>query len=115
MSLFLKVWNFYGEGKLYAAVDPVLAGNFPRDAASQMLQIGLVCVQAFADLRPSMSMVVKMITENYEIPQPKQPPYLHSSSGEVKFQNSSGSSKPILDLNSGSSQTNMTQSIIDPR
>lgn len=113
--MFPKVWNLYGEGKLYAAVDPILAGDYPRDEASRLLQIGLVCVQAFADLRPSMSMVVKMLTANYEIPQPKQPPYLHPSSGNIKSQNSSDSSNPILYYNSRSSQNSMTQSTIDPR
>ncbi|XP_038892180.1 cysteine-rich receptor-like protein kinase 3 [Benincasa hispida] len=114
-SILQKVWNLYGEGRLYAVVDPILAGDHPRDKASQLLQIGLVCVQAYADLRPSMSMVVKMLTANYEIPQPKQPPYLHPSSGNMKPQNSSDSSNPNLYYNSRSSQNSMTQSIIDPR
>ena len=114
-SLLLKVWNFYGEGRLYAAVDPILGGDYPRDQASWLLQIGLVCVQAFADLRPSMSMVVKMLNGNYEIPQPKQPPYLHPSSGDIKKHNSSDSSNPNLYSNSKNSQTSMTQSINDPR
>ncbi|KAG7012800.1 Cysteine-rich receptor-like protein kinase 3, partial [Cucurbita argyrosperma subsp. argyrosperma] len=114
-SILQRVWNFYGEGRLYAAVDPTLGGDYPRDQASWLLQIGLVCVQAFADLRPSMSMVVKMLNGNYEIPQPKQPPYLHPSSGDIKKHNSSDSSNPNLYSNSKNSQTSMTQSIIDPR
>ncbi|KAG6573728.1 Cysteine-rich receptor-like protein kinase 3, partial [Cucurbita argyrosperma subsp. sororia] len=114
-SILQRVWNFYGEGRLYAAVDPTLGGDYPRDQASWLLQIGLVCVQAFADLRPSMSMVVKMLNGNYEIPQPKQPPYLHPSSGDIKKHSSSDSSNPNLYSNSKNSQTSMTQSIIDPR
>ena len=41
---------------------------------SRLLQIGLLCVQAAAELRPSMSVVVKMLINKDEIPQPTPPP-----------------------------------------
>lgn len=45
-----------------------------------MLQIGLLCTQASQTLRPSMSEVVQMLTDiEYEIPSPKQPPFLNAS------------------------------------
>uniref|UniRef100_A0A2N9EZQ5 Cysteine-rich receptor-like protein kinase 3 n=1 Tax=Fagus sylvatica TaxID=28930 RepID=A0A2N9EZQ5_FAGSY len=76
------VWNLYVAGRLYAAVDPALEANFQEVEASRLLQIGLVCVQASAELRPSMSVVVKMLTDNHDITQPTQPPFLNSNNGE---------------------------------
>ncbi|KAL2519552.1 Cysteine-rich receptor-like protein kinase 3 [Abeliophyllum distichum] len=81
-SILQKVWNLYGAGKLSEAVDPSLENKFQEDEASRVLQIGLICVQASAELRPSMSIVVKMLTENHEIPQSTQPPFLNSINAE---------------------------------
>lgn len=81
-----------------------------------MLQIGLLCVQASADLRPSMSTVVKMLNNNTAIPRPTQPPFLNSSSVESSplIQNESSSSLPGSSK-SHSSGNSMTQSWVDPR
>ncbi|KAK7834317.1 cysteine-rich receptor-like protein kinase 3 [Quercus suber] len=77
------VWNLYGIGRVCEAVDPALEGQFQEEEASRLLQIGLLCVQASAELRPSMSTVVKMLFDNQEIPQPTHPPFLNSSSAEI--------------------------------
>ena len=83
-SSFLKVWNLYGIGRICEAVDPALEGQFQEEEASRLLQIGLLCVQASAELRPSMSTVVKMLSDNHEIPQPTHPPFLNSSRAELR-------------------------------
>ncbi|KAF8390450.1 hypothetical protein HHK36_024976 [Tetracentron sinense] len=75
----VQVWNLYGLGRLCEAVDPTLEGRFQEEEASRVLQIGLLCTQASAELRPSMSMVVKMLSDNQDIPQPTQPPFLNSN------------------------------------
>lgn len=84
-SILQMVWNNYGTGILRDEVDSALDGRFLADQASRVLQIGLLCTQASAELRPVMSMVVKMLTENYDIPQPTQPPFLSSSSLPKSF------------------------------
>ncbi|CAN1151162.1 Cysteine-rich receptor-like protein kinase 2, partial [Linum perenne] len=76
-SILQTVWNLYGTGHLYEAVDPSLQGDFRQDEATRLLQIGLLCVQASADLRPAMSLVVKMVVGDHEIVQPTQPPFLN--------------------------------------
>nr|XP_023914600.1 cysteine-rich receptor-like protein kinase 3 isoform X2 [Quercus suber] len=81
-SILQMVWNLYGTGKLCEAVDPILEANFEEVEASRLLQVGLLCAQASAELRPSMSVVVKMLTDNHEIPQPTPPPFINSSIGE---------------------------------
>lgn len=108
-SILQKVWSLYGNGRLCEAVDPVLEGNFQEDEASRLLQIGLLCVQASPELRPSMSIIVKMINDNHEIPQPTQPPFLSPATTE---------SSPLRQPESStthSSGNNMTQSWIEPR
>nr|POE53027.1 cysteine-rich receptor-like protein kinase 3 [Quercus suber] len=82
-SIIQMVWNLYGIGRVCEAVDPALEGQFQEEEASRLLQIGLLCVQASAELRPSMSTVVKMLFDNQEIPQPTHPPFLNSSSAEI--------------------------------
>ncbi|KAH1154489.1 hypothetical protein GLYMA_18G141700v4 [Glycine max] len=81
-SLLHTVWSLYGSNRLSEVVDPTLEGAFPAEVACQLLQIGLLCAQASAELRPSMSVVVKMVNNDHEIPQPTQPPFMNSGSSE---------------------------------
>ncbi|KAL2957181.1 hypothetical protein AAZX31_18G130500 [Glycine max] len=81
-SLLHTVWSLYGSNRLSEVVDPTLEGAFPAEGACQLLQIGLLCAQASAELRPSMSVVVKMVNNDHEIPQPTQPPFMNSGSSE---------------------------------
>ena len=81
-SFLHKVWNLYGSNRLCDIVDPILEGNYPAEEACKLLKIGLLCAQASAELRPSMSEVVEMINDNHEIPQPTQPPFLNRCSAE---------------------------------
>ncbi|KAF1862783.1 hypothetical protein Lal_00040048 [Lupinus albus] len=111
-SILQVVWSLYRSSRLSDIVDPILEGNFGRDEACGLLQIGLLCAQASAELRPSMSVVVKMINGNHEIPEPTQPPFLNSGSSEFsksRYNNfQPGSNTP-------SSGDNMTESLIEPR
>ena len=111
----MKVWNLRGTGRACEAVDPALEGKFQEEEASRLLQIGLLCVQASAELRPSMSTVVKMLSDNHELPQPTQPPFLNSSSAEIStfIPLRTYNSHPESDTQS--SANNMTESGIDPR
>ncbi|KAI5352293.1 hypothetical protein L3X38_005184 [Prunus dulcis] len=116
VSILHMAWDLYGRGRLCSAVDPLLEGKFDEEEASRLLQIGLLCVQASAELRPAMSLVVKMLTENPEIPQPTQPPFLNSGSAEFGRQIPSGTFKTLPDSNNThSSRNSMTQSWIEPR
>ncbi|XP_034201096.1 cysteine-rich receptor-like protein kinase 3 isoform X2 [Prunus dulcis] len=116
VSILHMAWDLYGTGRLCSAVDPLLEGKFDEEEASRLLQIGLLCVQASAELRPAMSLVVKMLTENPEIPQPTQPPFLNSGSAEFGRQIPSGTFKTLPDSNNThSSRNSMTQSWIEPR
>jgi len=61
------------------AVDPCLGNEFPAREASRVFQIGLLCTQASASLRPSMAQVACMLSNSdLDVPIPKQPPFLNS-------------------------------------
>ncbi|XP_027921931.1 cysteine-rich receptor-like protein kinase 3 isoform X1 [Vigna unguiculata] len=113
-SLLQTVWNLYGSNRLSEVVDPTLEGPFPAEEAYRLLQIGLLCAQASAELRPSMSVVVKMINHSHEIPQPTQPPFINSGSSEL-----SRSGLPGYNFQPGSntqsSANTMTESLVEPR
>lgn len=43
----------------------------------RVVQVGLLCTQESPWLRPSMTMVIKMIRENdFELPEPSKPPFM---------------------------------------
>ncbi|KAK9113698.1 hypothetical protein Syun_020495 [Stephania yunnanensis] len=79
-SVLHMVWNHYNSKSMHECVDFNLSGDFPTEQASKVLQIGLLCTQAKATLRPFMSEIVQMLTDNdYNIHEPRQPPFLNSS------------------------------------
>ncbi|KAL1803897.1 hypothetical protein ACET3Z_032544 [Daucus carota] len=43
---------------------------------SRAIQVGLLCVQEYPKDRPSMAMVISMLSGDIELPQPKQPAFL---------------------------------------
>ncbi|KAF2293296.1 hypothetical protein GH714_040673 [Hevea brasiliensis] len=90
-SILHSVWKHYKAKTLALAIDPRLTDRHPGKDAENVLQIGLLCTQASASLRPSMAEVVQMLTNReYEIPSPKQPPFLNASvlSADDSTQNS---------------------------
>uniref|UniRef100_F6GSL9 Cysteine-rich receptor-like protein kinase 1 n=1 Tax=Vitis vinifera TaxID=29760 RepID=F6GSL9_VITVI len=79
-SVLQTVWKHYKSNSVVRSVDPSLKGDFPLNEARNVVQIGLLCTQASFALRPSMSQVVQMLTDqNSVIPEPMQPPFLNAS------------------------------------
>ncbi|KAK7245138.1 hypothetical protein RIF29_39973 [Crotalaria pallida] len=62
-----KAWAAYEANDLMRLVDPVLNMNFPEEEAKRFLMVGLRCVQETSKLRPRMSEVVEMLTNNIEM------------------------------------------------
>ncbi|TKY63227.1 Cysteine-rich receptor protein kinase 42 [Spatholobus suberectus] len=78
-TLLQTVWKLHRSNTLTEAVDPCLGDDFPVTEASRVFQIGLLCTQASASLRPSMSQVVCMLSNsNVDVPTPNQPPFLNT-------------------------------------
>ncbi|KAI4328200.1 hypothetical protein L6164_020574 [Bauhinia variegata] len=114
-SILQMVWSLYRSDKLCDIVDPTLEGNYQAEEACRLLKIGLLCAQASAELRPSMSAVVKMITSNDEIPQPTQPPFLVSTSEEFGTPTTPYKLEPGSHSQSSGNSNSMTDSLLQPR
>ncbi|KAI3784706.1 hypothetical protein L1987_43809 [Smallanthus sonchifolius] len=115
-SLLQTVWKLYKEGVVSEAIDPLLKGEFPEHEALEVMQIGLLCTQASAALRPSMAEVVEFLTTKAEnrqtpIPVPHQPPFLNARSLMSQGLSSSTSS-PLT--KAGLSYTNTSRSSTTP-
>ncbi|KAK9155233.1 hypothetical protein Sjap_002713 [Stephania japonica] len=59
--LLLQAWEMYEQGQLVELVDTSLNGDFDSDEACRYLKTALLCIQDIPKLRPSMSIVVKML------------------------------------------------------
>ncbi|KAI4350664.1 hypothetical protein L6164_005097 [Bauhinia variegata] len=78
-SLLQTVWKLSRSNRVTEAVDPCLGAVFPAKETSTVLQIGLLCTQASASLRPSMAEVVYMLSNpTTDIPVPNQPPFMNT-------------------------------------
>ncbi|KAL3636363.1 hypothetical protein CASFOL_020910 [Castilleja foliolosa] len=111
-SVLQTVWNRYGTRQLSEAVDSSIKGKFLEEEANRLLQIGLCCVQADAELRPTMSVVVKMICGEHVISSPTQPPFLSSSNSS--YYQPVGANYYHPDT-TGSSENRITESFLGPR
>ncbi|XP_047317258.1 cysteine-rich receptor-like protein kinase 3 [Impatiens glandulifera] len=113
-SILQTVWRHYETRTLVEVIDGSMDGEFEGEDICRVLQIGLLCVQASAELRPSMSNIVKMLKDEMEMPEPTQPPFLNSSSAEfgpsVKPEET-----PKNQSYTQSSGNSLTQSWIEPR
>ncbi|XP_042437626.1 cysteine-rich receptor-like protein kinase 3 [Zingiber officinale] len=113
VSALQMVWSLYTSDRLLEAMDPILQGNFPTEKASRALQIGLLCAQASAELRPMMSLVVKMLKDDSPIPSPTQPPFLSSSIRRGLAAQMKVNSRNATSTQSSENSTTMT--VIEPR
>jgi hypothetical protein len=58
-------------------MDPALEGSYSWEDGIRAIKIGLLCTQAAAALRPSMSRVVSMLTSEREhLPSPTRPAFI---------------------------------------
>ncbi|WCJ34543.1 Protein kinase superfamily protein [Euphorbia peplus] len=65
--LVQKTWEAYKKDEILHVVDPTLFMTFPQEEAIRFLIVSLLCVQATAKLRPNMSAVVKMLSNESEM------------------------------------------------
>ncbi|OIV93169.1 hypothetical protein TanjilG_20831 [Lupinus angustifolius] len=76
-NLVGHIWNLWREGKAMEIVDQSLGESCSDHEVERCIQIGLSCVQDYALDRPSMSIVVSMLS-NIEstLPTPKYPAFI---------------------------------------
>ncbi|XP_074267426.1 cysteine-rich receptor-like protein kinase 6 [Silene latifolia] len=72
-DLSIQAWRLWNEERSFEITDPVLLDNCPNNEVTRYIQIGLLCVQANAEERPTMTAVVFMLTCATDLPLPSTP------------------------------------------
>ncbi|MQM11206.1 hypothetical protein Taro_044110, partial [Colocasia esculenta] len=74
--LHLLDWAFLllGKGRLIELVDPNMSLDYPEDEALRLLNVALLCTNSSPTQRPTMSIVVNMLTGETAVPTPVKPP-----------------------------------------
>ena len=63
------------ESKELELMDEALVESFSSSEAKRCIHVGLLCIQDYAENRPSISEVVSMLSSETELPQPKRPTF----------------------------------------
>ncbi|XLT14873.1 hypothetical protein HN51_060563, partial [Arachis hypogaea] len=75
-SLLIYSWKLWCKGECLELVDPILEDKYPRNEVKRYIHIGLLCVQADAVDRPTMSTIVVMLAnETMSLPNPNHPAF----------------------------------------
>eukprot|EP00253_Pinus_taeda_P021787 PITA_21787 len=81
-SLLEWAWISYKRGCLPNMIDSTLAETMRLEQALRCIQVGLLCTQADAGLRPIMSTVILMISSaSVTLANPTKPAFVKSSDG----------------------------------
>jgi len=79
--LIQRTWRLYKAERALEVIDPTLKDSYLWEEGIRAIKIGLLCIQAAAALRPSMSQVVSMLTSEREnLPSPTKPPFVELDS-----------------------------------
>eukprot|EP00253_Pinus_taeda_P020009 PITA_20009 len=93
-SLLTVVWNHYLSATISNIIDPKIEENLMKEVV-RIVHIALLCTQASATLRPSMSKVITLLTsKDINIPAATEPPFInviHSESSTYDTSNHSES------------------------
>ncbi|KAF6170695.1 hypothetical protein GIB67_015647 [Kingdonia uniflora] len=76
-SLLGYAWELWNEDNIRTLIDPGLSKPSFQEEILRCIHVGLLCVQDFIEDRPSMSIVLSMLTsEMVHLPPPKQPAFM---------------------------------------
>jgi hypothetical protein len=92
------VWTLWTEGRALDIVDSELNQSYPPDIVLRCIQIGLLCVQENAVIRPSMLEVVFMLANETRLREPKKPAFLFNGNDDLHESSTSGGGSSINEL-----------------
>jgi len=67
-----QAWTLWKEGSVSELIDPLMGTAYTYDEVCRCIQVGLLCVQELPAERPTMSLVLRMLSGDVTIPSPKQ-------------------------------------------
>ncbi|KAA8519983.1 hypothetical protein F0562_014239 [Nyssa sinensis] len=83
-DLLSYAWKLWRDGIPLELMDPTLKDSYSRNEVLRCIHIGLLCVQEYADPRPSMASIVLLLNSySVTLPLPQQPPFLARSRIEL--------------------------------
>ncbi|PON85825.1 S-receptor-like serine/threonine-protein kinase [Trema orientale] len=91
LGLISYAWQLWNESRGQDFVDDALAGSYSISEAIRCIHVGLLCVQDHPADRPIMSDVVFMLSNETNLPQPKQPIFTFRSSPKFDLQSQNDS------------------------
>ncbi|XP_059636823.1 G-type lectin S-receptor-like serine/threonine-protein kinase SD1-1 [Cornus florida] len=74
-NLISYVWKLWSEDRALEIIDSSLGDSSPTREILRCIQVGLLCVQDSAMDRPTMSSVLFMLSNETDLPSPKQPAF----------------------------------------
>ncbi|KAK6154369.1 hypothetical protein DH2020_008617 [Rehmannia glutinosa] len=85
-GLLGHAWLLWKENKILELMDECFKDTFVESQVKRCIQVGLLCVQKFAEDRPDMSSVIFMLgTDGAILPEPKEPGFfIERSSSPVR-------------------------------
>lgn len=84
LSLVGYVWKLWNEDNNLDMVDKAVSDPCYHGEALRCIHVGLLCVQEFAEDRPTMSKVISMLnSEIVDVPSPKQPAFIEKQFASV--------------------------------
>ncbi|KAK9084898.1 hypothetical protein Sjap_025309 [Stephania japonica] len=95
-SLLTYAWKLWSNGKGLELVDPLLEKSCINSCEMlRCIHIGLLCVQANPNDRPTMSTVIFMLGSELEpLPQPREPAFYVADSVSIELEDQSPKNKP---------------------
>ncbi|CBI18760.3 unnamed protein product, partial [Vitis vinifera] len=80
MSLLIYAWTLWCEHNIKELIDQTIAEACFQEEISRCIHVGLLCVQESTKDRPSISIVLSMLSsEIAHLPLPKQPSFSESN------------------------------------
>ncbi|RHN40741.1 putative protein kinase RLK-Pelle-DLSV family [Medicago truncatula] len=67
LNLIGHAWELWNDGEYLKLMDPTLNDTFVPDEVKRCIHVGLLCVEQYANDRPTMSDVISMLTNKYEL------------------------------------------------
>ncbi|KAL8509998.1 hypothetical protein ACS0TY_016999 [Phlomoides rotata] len=101
LNLLGYAWTLHKADKSYELVDTSLGDSFDISEALRSIHVGLLCVQAGPEDRPSMSSVVFMLGNEVALPEPKQPAFFGETHSVVRSSASSSENRVTITLPQG--------------
>jgi len=74
---YSQAWELWNDGEYLKLMDTTLNDTFVPDEVQRCIHVGLLCVEQYANDRPTMSDVISMLTNKYELSKklPRRPAF----------------------------------------